>query len=98
LPYFGGPALLIMLRLSHIGAKEAQREVRWESDEALSSKAIAETPYWTENKRIPKRSAVDPRIEKALQSSARKLPDRKLASEPQTVTAPASLSSEGGKA
>src|SRR5690606_7655709 len=51
-----------------------------------------------ENKRIPKRSALDPCIEKALQSSARKLPDRKLASEANTVAAPASLSSEGGKA
>src|SRR5690606_7802046 len=33
------------------------------------------------SKRIPKRSALDPRTEKALQSSARKLPDRTLASE-----------------
>src|SRR5690606_8306600 len=41
------------------------------------------------NERIPKRSALDPRIEKALQSSARKLPDRKLASEANAVAAPA---------
>jgi len=43
------------------------------------------------NKRIPKRSALDPRIKKALQSSARKLPDRKLASAANAVIAPAGL-------
>ena len=58
-----------------------KREGRWEPDEALSSKAIAEANVPAENKRIPKRSALDPRIKKALQSSARKLPDRTLASE-----------------
>ena len=76
------------LRLSVIfKVKEAQREGRWEPYEALSSKATAEATVSAENKRILKRSALDPRIKKALQSSARKLPDRKLASEANAVTA-----------
>src|SRR5690606_14134244 len=61
------------LRLAFFGAKEASVRSLG-AYEALSSKAKAQAIVPAENKRIPKRSALDPRIKKALQSSARKLP------------------------
>jgi|GEM_PF-5482627 len=64
-------------RLAFLGAKEASVRSLG-AYEALSSKAKAQAIVPAENKRIPKRSALDPRIKKALQSSARKLPDRTL--------------------
>src|SRR5690606_3395481 len=57
------------LRLAFFGAKEASVRSLG-AYEALSSKAKAQAIVPAENKRIPKRSALDPRIKKAWQSSA----------------------------
>src|SRR5690606_41336911 len=83
--------------LGLVGAKEASRRSLGAGRSAEQQSHSRRCRTGTD-KRIPKQSALDPRIKKALQSSARKLPDRKLASEAQLVTAPAGLLSGGGKA